>query len=398
VQTQVLPYMRELVKGGNKISLLTFEPAPFSKYGQEEARLREVLDSQKIEWHWLPYHKRFSVLATAWDVVQGARFVWRKLRTDEIEILHARVHVPALMAALARKFSGKKPKLLFDIRGFMLEEYTDAGVWPEGGWLYRVGKRIERWLMEQSDGFVVLTEAAREILFPESKPTGFDRQGRPVEVIPCCVDLSRFEKVSDEYRDQMRTRLGVEDRKVLAYVGSFGGWYLSDEMMDFFSVARDLDPKTFVMILTQRDTAKVVQGLKDRGFEESDFVVDSVGPESVPDYLSAADVSVSFIKPCYSKLSSSPTKLAEYLACGLPIISNTKIGDVDALIQDNGVGVLITDLTVQGYIEALDKGEHLGGLREHCKTVGRNEFDLQSVGGGRYRRLYERLSERVVHK
>ena len=45
-------------------------------------------------------------------------------------------------------------------------------------------------------------------------------------------------------------------------------------------------------------------------------------PGEVPRYLKAADVAISFIKPCYSKQSSSPTKIAEYLASGLPVVCN----------------------------------------------------------------------------
>jgi hypothetical protein len=70
------------------------------------------------------------------------------------------------MGALGRKFSRHKATLLFDIRGFFPEEYTDAGIWPENGVMYRAAKRVERWLLEESDGFVVLTDKARKLLFP----------------------------------------------------------------------------------------------------------------------------------------------------------------------------------------------------------------------------------------
>ena len=95
-------------------------------------------------------------------------FIRRKIASSEIDVLHGRVHVATLMGAIARKFSKRKPKLIFDIRGFFPEEYTDAGIWPAGGWLYRSAKRVEKWLLVQADGFVVLTEKAREILFPGS--------------------------------------------------------------------------------------------------------------------------------------------------------------------------------------------------------------------------------------
>lgn len=387
VQTQVIPYLRELIKDGHEISLLTFEPGGFA---DDEKRIKQGLAEQGIEWHWLRYHKRLSVVATAWDIFRGALFIRRFIGKNRPEILHGRVHVPTLMAALARKLSSHKPKLLFDIRGFFPEEYTDAGVWPEGGVLYRAAKRVERWLLKESDGFVVLTEKARTILFPESINTDVDKRGRPIEVIPCCVDLSRF-STADESRERMREKLGVSDRRVITYVGSFGGWYLTEEMLDLFAAAREHDPSTFVMILTQRDQDKIVSRLLSKGFTESDFFVGGVRAAELPGYLSAADAAVSFIKACYSKQSSSPTKIAEYLASGLPIVSNRGVGDVDALFEENAVGALTDDFSNSSYLKALQQLEAMGDVSELCRQTAVEGFDLETIGGERYRRLYGRL-------
>ncbi|HEX8639489.1 MAG TPA: glycosyltransferase, partial [Pyrinomonadaceae bacterium] len=209
VQTQVLPYLREIRRGGAQVSILTFEMNPKEKWTSEQIKIeRERLAGEGIDWDFLTYHKRPSVPATIYDVARGTLFAWRKTRREKIDVLHARSHVPAMMGALVKAFSyGAKPKLLFDIRGFFPEEYTDAGNWRENGWIYKSVKKAEKWLLKQSDGFIVLTERAREILFPESKKTGFDVQGRPVEVIPCCVDLTRFEAASDDARREMRGKL-----------------------------------------------------------------------------------------------------------------------------------------------------------------------------------------------
>ena len=401
VQTQVIPYLVELIRGDDgatqgrgdlniSVSLLTFEPERIGKV--EEDKVRAELKSKGIEWHCLPYHKRLSAIATAYDIFRGAWFIRRQIRDKELDVLHGRVHVPTLMGALARKFSKRKPKLLFDIRGFFPEEYTDAGVWPANGWLYRSAKRGERWLLVESDGFVVLTEKAREILFPESKTTGRDKLSRPVEVIPCCVDLDKFGTANIDSKREIKSELNIGNRKVIAYVGSFGGWYLTDEMLDFFSAARKNDPHIFVLILTQRDKEKVTAGLLTRGFSKTDFFVGSVAPDEIPRYLSAADVAVSFIKPCYSKLSSSPTKIAEYLACGVPVISNRGVGDLDELIETNKVGVLLDNFSEAAYLAAITDAEALGDIRARCLNTARKEFDLATVGGERYRRIYERLS------
>ena len=391
VQTQVISYLRELTKDGHEITLLTFEPANSELETGRAAELRRSLAAENIDWHTLRYHKRLSVIATAYDILRGALFARRMIGRKQLDILHARVHVPALMAAVARKLSRRKPKMLFDIRGFMPEEYTDAGVWPENGWLYRAAKRVERWLLRESDGFIVLTEKARDILFPESAESGFDKLGRPVEVIPCCVDMTRFALMNDADRSRIRADLGINDRYVIVYVGSFGGWYMTDEMMDLFVAARDQRPDAFAMILTQRDKEKIEQRLRARGLGENDFMLKSVEPDAVASYLAASDVAVSFIKACYSKQSSSPTKIAEYLAGGLPVIANTGVGDIDSLLESYQVGVLMDDFSEASIRKALGEVAGFGDMRGRCHAVATEVFDLTRVGGERYRRVYQRL-------
>ncbi len=296
------------------------------------------------------------------------------------------------MSAIAKTFSGGK--MLFDIRGFFPEEYTDAGVWKENGSIYRSVKRIEKWLLKKSDGFVVLTEKAREILFPESLETGFDKLGRPVEVIPCCIDPKRFDFAETLKRETIRREMNLGGRRVFVYVGSFGGWYLTDEMARFFAQAHRQNSDTFTMILTQSDAEMVKQKLVSQGISERDFLIKKVSPAEVPKYLKAADVAVSFIKACYSKQSSSPTKIAEYLASGLPIISNSGVGDLDTLIMGEKVGIILKGFTERDYEEVLVEIEKFltdENLSEHCKAVAHRKFDIEHTAGKNYRRLYSRI-------
>lgn len=400
VQTQVLPYLREIKKGGVDVSILTFEPNPKENWTEEQIKAQKLeLAEEGIEWNFLTYHKRPSAPATAFDIFCGAWFVRRKIRREKLDVLHARVHVPVMMGALARKFilSGKKPKLLFDIRGFFPEEYTDAGVWKENGWLYRAAKRVEKWLFKESDGFVVLTEKAQNILFPESKASGFDKLERPVEVIPCCVNLKRFEAANNGARAEIRRQLNAENRFIITYVGSFGGWYLTDAMADFFKAAKAKNPDSFALILTQSSPEMISALLKKHDLTERDFYISKVSPDEIPRYLSAADAAVSFIKPCFSKLSSSPTKIAEYLISGVPVIANRGVGDVAELIEAHKTGAVLGGFDEQSYLAALAEIEELektGDLREKCRATARREFDLEKTAGAKYRRIYKRLLEK----
>lgn len=396
VQTQVLPYLREIKKSQNiRVSLLTFEPNFKANWSDEQiAETRQELTAENISWHCLPYHKSPSVPATLYDVFAGARYVRHLVRKEKVNIIHARVHVPALMGALVKRIEGNKVKLIFDIRGFMPEEYTDAGRWKPNGKLYHSVKRVEGWLLKKADGFVVLTEKARDILFPESKTTGFDKFMRPAEVIPCCVDLEKFAVLNKNLRDEMRKKLNVQNRRVIVYAGSFGTWYMAHEMADFLAVSRENDVSTFALILTQSDPELMRSLLSKRGFHENDLLIAKVAPDKMPQYLNAADIALSFIKACYSKLSSSPTKIAEYLASGVPVVCNRGVGDIDAQIEIDNVGALIDQFDRKSYGRALQKIDELNktsDLREKCRQSAQERFDLGKIGGARYRRLYDRL-------
>lgn len=387
VQTQVLPYLRELVKGEIQVSLLTFEPEFEARWpGSKRSEMTEELKSEGIEWHALGYHKWPSALATAYDIFQGVLTVRRLINAKQIDILHGRIHVATLIGAIARKLSGRKPRLIFDIRGFFPEEYVDAGVWNENGMLFRGAKRIEKWLMKEADGFVVLTEKARSMLWP-------DGSAKPVEVIPCCVDfLARFPDTVPALRDEMRESLRVQGRTVYTHIGALGGLYLSREMADLLTVAREFDPRAFALFLTQSDPAEIIGLLKERGFKESDFFVGRVGPGDIPKYLAAADVGLSLVKATYATQSRSPTKIPEYLASGLPIIANSGVGDVDELIFSENVGVLFDSFDRESYQNAIFQLRRFRiDLGQRCREVALRRFDLEKVGGHRYRRLYEQL-------
>ncbi|HEY6403036.1 MAG TPA: glycosyltransferase family 4 protein [Blastocatellia bacterium] len=390
VQTQVLPYLRELVRGGVGVHLLTFEPRGGRAWdGWERKEWRTRLESQGIQWRSLDYHKWPSLPATLYDIAFGALTAIRLVRREEIDVIHARGYVPAAMGALAKWLAGGK--LIFDIRGFMAEEYVDAGVWPEGGLLYRLTKTAEKKLLKAADGFVVLTEKARKILFPR------DREGRPVEVIPCCVDAKRFRPFNKESRGPLRRKLNLEGRRVIIYIGSLGGWYLTDEMAELMALAHREDASTFLMVLTQSPPEMITGRLDALGVAQSDYLVKKVAPEDAPRYLKAADFAVSLIKPSYSKMSSSPTKIAEYLASGLPVITNAGIGDLDDLIAEDHVGVILDAFDRESYSRALEGIKVLSldrRIAERCRESARRRFDLAGVGGVRYRRLYRRVFER----
>lgn len=388
-QSQVIPYLRELSKEGVRFTLLSFERSKaFEAEGRAKcASLREELAGQGIEWHYLRYHQRPSVPATFYDVVAGVRSAQRLVKKNGIELVHARSHIPATMALpLKRRFG---TKMIFDVRGLMAEEYVDAAHWQEGNIPYRLTKRMERRAFAASDGVVTLTEKIWPIIreWPGLR-------GRTVahEVIPCCADLNRF-KFDAAARERVRAELNLQEKFVVVYSGSIGGWYSTQEMADFFVALLAARPNAHFLWLTQGPHELIERLMRERSVAAEKYSVRAVAPASVASYLSASDAGVAFYKPSLSRLATSPVKVTEYLACGLPLIVNAGVGDSDTLIASEGVGALVQDFNKEEYAKAAsticDLLTDVQKTRQHTRAVAERLFDVRTLGRERYTRLYE---------
>ena len=379
VETQVVAYLEGLAERGHTIHLLTFESERRTK--DEEAELAATLRARGIAWHALRYHKRPSLLATIYDTLRGAIRAIRLVRKHRLDVVHARIHVPAAMALMARRLT--RCGLIFDIRGLMAEEYVDAGRWKEGGISWRLTKWVERRATAVADACVVLTEPARELLFPDA-PT------KPVSVIPSCADLERLEAGAAQ-RNEMRRELGVEGKTVLVYVGKFGGWYLQREMVEFFVAARGEIENLHFLVLSQDDHRHIRDEFDRARIEPHEFTVTALAPERMGAGLAAADLGISFIAALPSKIASSPTKIGEYLGAGLPVIATSGVGAADMLLAGSGTGVLISTPEAAAYGEAARAATELLADPEtpaRCINVARTELSLREVGIPRYEELY----------
>ena len=109
---------------------------------------------------------------------------------------------------------------------------------------------------------------------------------------------------------QRRVELGLGNQFTYCLQWIADGWYMTDKMADFFSSFVSAFYSHFLW-LTRGRPQRVETLMQQRGIAPSSFSIRSVAAADVPSYLSAADAGISFIKPCFSKLASSPTKNGE---------------------------------------------------------------------------------------
>lgn len=169
---------------------------------------------------------------------------------------------------------------------------------------------------------------------------------------------------------------------------------MAREMIDFFRVARRYLPGLRFLLLTQSALTMIRGEFAHKSLDPGVYRCLRVAPNDLPAYLCMADFAISFVRPSFSKIASSPTKMAEYLAAGLPVVYNAGIGDLDGL-QPERVGALVTAFDERDYhrvmreMQALLRDRQATALR--CRWVAETYFGLATVGVPQYLKLYAAL-------
>ena len=343
-QSQVLPYLLGLARHGYSFHILSFE-----KKGSFLANRQQVdalIAGQHITWHPQAYHKWPPVFSGIYDVWQMRKKASALHHGHNFKTIWCRSYLPALAGLyLKRKFG---VPFIFDMRGFWADERVDGGTWPQSNLVfravYRYFKGMEKRLLQEADHVVVLTNKARQVL--ADRKLHNNPIPKAISVIPCCADTDFFDpaKVAKEAKELMRSRLGIlPHHRVLVYAGSLGTWYMLEEMLSYFKGQQAGEPDWKFLIISKDNPDVVFKRAAKLDIDRQDIVIRASSREEMPLYLSLGSRAISFIMPSFSKQASSPTKLAEYMAMGLPTVCNSGVGDVDSIIRESGAGWLFEE-------------------------------------------------------
>jgi len=387
-RSQVLPYLVGLAQRGHRITILSCEkPQRLERDGDQ---IRQLCADAGIEWVPLKYHKQPLIVSSMIDAAALQRAATRLHRAEQFDLVHCRSYIPARAGlALKRRFG---TKFLFDMRGFWPDEKIEGDNWNLANPLYRTAyryfKRLESRLLRGADHIVSLTEAGKAQLLTRPE---LATDPAPITVIPCCVDFDHFPLATDASRAVARRTLGIAaDAPVLGYLGSLGSWYMGNEMLDFFGVYRSRHPDARFLFVTPDSPESIRAAAAARGIDRDHVIIRAASREEVPQYMSAADLGIFFIEPVFSKTASSPTKMGEMLALGLPLVTNAGVGDVEALVNDLGCGVAIHEFNDASYAAALDRLATLPGSALQRRERALACFDVK-LGIDRYDSIYRQL-------
>ena len=366
-QALVLPSVRRLAELGAKVTLVTFDKAEDLSQREYMVAIRRGLEPLGIRWVSLRYHKGPYAPAKIYDAVTGwARSVAAQLgsRTD---IVHARTFVGGLMGLVLARLL--RAKFVYHNEGFYPDEQVDGGLWASGSRRHRIARQLEAQLYARADGIIALSRRARAVI-EELVPVA--RRRTPVIVVPSAVDLERF-----KYHGTGASARGEGLR--LIYAGSVGSRYCFDRAAQFAAVAGQELGSVNLRVVTRSDRQLVEGTLDASGLPRDAWSVASAPHWGMPGELSQHDAGLYFLKQGLSEHGCSPTRIGEYWACGLPVVTTPNVSDTDEIVRREGVGVVVREHSEAGYSEAIRSLAKLRGdpeLAARCRQAAETHYAL----------------------
>jgi glycosyltransferase involved in cell wall biosynthesis len=355
-QSQIIPYLKGLTAYGYRFTILSSEKP--EKFNTHKNSIAGSLKGVPIKWYPIQYHKNPPVISAVWDVYLMKRAAKKLHRVDPFDMVHTRSGTPALVGLWMKKKFGIK--FLNDIRDFYAESRIDSGQWNKSNPIYRkvyhFFKKKEEEQLQLCDGVVCLTNTAKNILKGRLK-----NKELPFQVIPCSADMELFnpQRISGIQKQVQRKKLGLaNDDYIITYLGSIGTWYLINELMDFFNEAIKKIPNVRLLFICPDPVEAIKELIRQHNISSEKIVIIKAARNEVPLLLSLGHFSVFFIKQCYSKQASSPTKHGEMMAMGIPVITNSGVGDLDEIIDKTASGFIVKKVSQEEYNAAISQMTH----------------------------------------
>ena len=388
-ESQVIPYLKELSKQDIKITILSAEKQAI--FESRKNYIQNILNESNIEWVPITYTKKPPVISTIIDIRKIYKKAVKIYQNELFDIVHCRSYISAFAGLKLKQKYGVK--FLFDMRGFYADERVDGNLWPQSNLIYKqvykYFKNKEKAFFSNADYTISLTYAGKDIIH-----NNFGFIDIPIEVIPCCADTNLFDyrNIETTSKETLQTDLNInKDDFVLSYLGSLGTWYMPDEMMRFFSVLVKYKPNAKFLIITKDNQDSIFALAKKYKIDNKHLIIRSANREEVPLLLSLSNTSIFFIKPVFSKKASSPTKLAEILGMGIPVICNADVGDIDKFVPENNLGLMINSFYTESLNNTCKQIDNLIKIdKEHLRSVAVELFSLDK-GVKLYYGVYQKL-------
>ncbi len=317
------------------------------------------------------------IQTTPGSLLAKLRFHYRMLsaawtsQADAVIFGLAAIHL--LPIALLRGLVGRRPIFIMDIRSVPVDVRANWRGRRDILW-YKMAILIAN---RFSDGVTVITPALAETVRPK-----LTRIRDRIGIWTSGVRLEDFEREGPSMRDA----LGLNSKKVLLHHGTLSPNRGLQDAIRAISLLRDEVPELVFLIVGDGEGRPELESLsRELGISERIIFTGKVPYIDIAKYIRSADVAILPFPNITWWAVSSPIKLMEYLAMGIPIIA-TDITAHSVVAKQTGGILLATNSEPKNLADTIREG-----LVNGCKPSNKDVLEDTITWRKQARNLIEYL-------
>jgi glycosyltransferase involved in cell wall biosynthesis len=352
--SQITPILNRISQTGLRVKLISFEKT------KPILSLQESIRAQGIDWTFFDFAK-YGRIGGFQRVLKLARNV------PPASIIHGRSE----LATMAGVLSQKAP-VLWDVRSLWNEQRSFLAQSRLEKKFYKKLKFIEDLCSFKSAGLSTLSHAVVPVLEARHRTLPIERI-----VVATNVDLNRF-SLSNRYPRVVKA----------LYSGTYNGYYDLKLSRDFLNELQKLMSIEVHWARPEESKFNSLGAGEDRVFTSRQQEMARI----IPEYSFGLSVCKVHSGPSLS--AAMPTKVAEFLATGRPIVINEGLGDLPSIVREFDVGVVL-DGSLETLMHGAEKMRELlsdNSTPFRCRAAAEKYFDLED-GAKKYLKIYAALGK-----
>lgn len=343
-QSQVLEYIKQLESSPliESCEIILFRHQDnFHKKKEVEGKIRKYVSNYKSFATFSPP----LLLGQLWiDAYRLKKYISSKYNKDEKIGVICRGDFATYIAAKSFE-EYPNSRILYDNRGLPIEESLYS---HPNGLLHRLNRIVKSKSINYSkfhcDMYNFVTNNMREYLLEKYNY----RKNLPFTIIPTLYNPKKIEPLVLEH---IKSREGYKDGdSIICYVGSGAAWQETDRLIKIISKIHEHNDLIRFFILTNAEISELDSIPKEL---HKRITVKQVQHNEMMYYLHLSNIGIVIRDDNIINQVAAPTKIAEYITSGLPILYSGKIGIIDD-IKKNISDKQFVSLDSDSWLDSID--------------------------------------------